>query len=299
MDRFSQMAVFQAVAEEEGFSAAARRLKMSPPAVTRAVAGLEDRLGVRLLERTTRHVRATEAGLRYLEDARKILAEVETAEEAAAGINAEPRGHLRITAPVMFGRLYVMPSITRFLDSYPEVTIDAVFLDRVVNLMEEGIDIGVRIGELQDSSYRALKVGQVRQVLVASPAYLKKYGIPRTPEELKQHRLIASSAGDFSEAWRFHHKSGDSSVRVKPRLRVATNDSAIAATESGFGICRVVSYQAAEHLQNGKLKIVLSDYEKPPIPVHIVHREGRGSAARVRSFIDALAASLRENKSLN
>ncbi len=299
MDRFSQMQVFQAVTEEEGFAAAARRLKMSPPAVTRTVAALEQRLGVRLLNRTTRYVRPTETGLRYLEDTRKILEEVEAADDAAAGINAEPRGHLRITAPILFGKLYVLPSVTNYLNKYPEMKIEALFLDRVVNLIEESIDVGVRIGELPDSSYRALKVGSVRQVLVAAPSYLKKSGLPRSLEELQQHSIIASSAGSFTEGWRFHSEQGDMTVRIKPRLRVTTNDAAIDAAVSGFGITRIISYQVAEYLQNGQLKIVLANFEKLPLPVHIIHREGRGGAIRTRSFIDALAEDLRANKYLN
>jgi len=159
MDRFHLMSVFVAVAETEGFAAGARRLNMSPPAVTRAVAALEEQLGVKLFNRTTRFVRTTEAGQRYLTDARRILADIDAADEAAAGINAEPRGHLTITAPVMFGRMHVMPGIIKYLERYPGTEVSAVFLDRVVNLLEEGIDVGIRIGELPDSSMQALRVG--------------------------------------------------------------------------------------------------------------------------------------------
>lgn len=160
MDRFQLMTVFVAVAEEEGFAAGARRLRLSPPAVTRAVAMLEERLGVKLLDRTTRYVRATDAGLRYLEEARRILADVETVEESLAGGNAEPRGRLTVTAPVLFGRMFVMPGIVDYLERYPRTEVSAVLLDRSVNLLEEGIDVGVRIGELADSTMRALRVMQ-------------------------------------------------------------------------------------------------------------------------------------------
>lgn len=299
MDRFTQIQVFQAVTEEEGFAAAARRLKMSPPAVTRTIATLEARLGVRLLNRTTRHVRPTEAGLRYLEDTRKILEEVEAADDTAAGINAEPRGYLRVTAPLLFGKLHVLPSITKYLNQYPRMKIEALFLDRIVNLMEEGIDIGVRIGELPDSSYRALKVGSVRQILIAAPEYLNKCGLPKKLEDLKDHSIVASSAGSFREGWRFQKKKTDTTVRITPRLRVSTNDAAIAAVASGFGISRVMSYQASDLLEKGQLKIVLAHFERPPLPVHILHREDRGSATRIRSFINAVAEDLRDNKSLN
>ena len=196
------MNVFVAVAEEEGFAAAARRLRMSPPAVTRAVAALEERLGVKLFKRTTRHVRTTEAGQRYFEDARRILAEADAADEAAAGINAEPRGRLAVTAPVLFGRMFVMPGIVDYLSRYPDTEVSAVFLDRVVNLLEEGVDVGVRIGELADSSMRALLVGSVRLVLCASPKYLQRRGAPRAPQALLEHSIIASSAGSGALDWR-------------------------------------------------------------------------------------------------
>ncbi|MES1988975.1 MAG: LysR family transcriptional regulator, partial [Pseudomonadota bacterium] len=172
MDRLNSMAIFIAVAEEEGFAGAARLLNISPPAVTRAVAALEDHLGVKLFNRTTRFVRLTEAGQRYFEDARRIIAAADEADEAATGINAEPKGHLVVTAPVLFGRLYVMPGISDYLQRYKDTEVTALFLDRIVNLLEEGVDVGIRIGELPDSSYKALRAGQVRRVLCASPAYL-------------------------------------------------------------------------------------------------------------------------------
>lgn len=299
MDRFHQMQVFQAVAEEEGFASAARRLKMSPPAVTRAVAALEERLGVKLLNRTTRYVRTTEAGQRYLEDARRLLAEVEAADEAAAGINAEPRGHLAVTAPVLFGRMFVMPGIVEFLQRYPEMEVDALFLDRVVSLVEEGLDVGVRIGDLPDSSMRALKVGEVRMVLVASPEYLERHGIPTDPHELQQRSVIASSAGNFAAGWRFKYSSGEQSVRIKPRLTVTTNDAAIEAALEGLGITRVLSYQVADPLADGRLQVLLPEFELSPRPVHIVHREGRYASAKVRAFIDLLAQRLRNDPALN
>ena len=177
MDRFHLMNVYVAVAEEQGFASAARRLGMSPPAVTRAIAALERRLGVKLLNRTTRYVRTTEAGHRYAEDARRVLAELDTIDQAISGSNAEPRGHLAITAPVMFGRMFVMPVLVDYLQRFPAVDVSALLLDRDVNLLTEGLDIGVRIGELPDSSMRALTVGSVRQVVCASPEYLRCHGI--------------------------------------------------------------------------------------------------------------------------
>ncbi|MEH6824752.1 MAG: LysR family transcriptional regulator [Motiliproteus sp.] len=299
MDRFHQMQVFTAVAEEQGFAAAARRLKTSPPAVTRAIAALEQGLGVKLLNRTTRYVRVTEAGVRYLDDCRRILAEVDAADEAAVGINAEPRGHLAVTAPVMFGRLFVMPGIVDYLQRYPDMEVDALFLDRVVNLVEEGLDVGVRIGEMADSSMRALRVGEVRMVLVASPAYLQRDGLPTEPQDLLRRPIVASHAGNFATGWRFNYPDAEHRVRVKPRLTTTTNDAAIEAAIAGTGITRVLSYQVASQLADGSLKIVLSEFEPAPLPVHIVHRESRYASAKVRAFIDLLAERLRKDKTLN
>jgi len=299
MDRLHLMSVFVAVAEEEGFAAGARRLGMSPPAVTRAVAALEESLGIKLLNRTTRLVRTTEAGLRYLDDARRIIADVQAADEAAAGINAEPLGHLAITAPVMFGQMYVMPGIVDYLQRYPKTEIDALFLDRVVNLLEEGLDVGVRIGELPDSSMRAVPVGFVRNILCASPDYLQRHGTPQHPEEIGQHTIISSRAGDSTLDWQFRDTSGFHTVRIKPRLAVTTNDAALRAAREGFGITRLLSYQAAHYIAADELKIILEQHEPPPIPIHIVHREGRLASTKVRAFIDLMAERLRNDKTLN
>ena len=299
MGRFQQMQVFQAVAEEQGFSAAARRLNMSPPAVTRAIAALEDDLGIKLFNRTTRFVRATEAGLRYLEDVQRILTEVEIADEAAAGINAEPRGQLAVTAPVLFGRLFVMQHIVEYLSRYPEVEVNALFLDRVVGLVEEGIDVAIRIGVLPDSNLRALRVGSVRVVLVASPEYIERNGLPESPLDLSDQQFIATTAGNSAMGWRFHFPDGERSVRIKPRLQVTTNDAAIEAAQCGYGITRVMSYQVARHIADGSLKILLPKFEPAPRPIHIVHQEGRNASTKTRAFIDLLAQRLREDKALN
>lgn len=299
MDRLHLMTVYVAVAEEEGFAAAARRLAMSPPAVTRAISALEDRLGVKLLQRTTRHVRVTEAGERYLDDARRVIAAADEADEAAVGINAQPRGHMTVTAPVLFGRMYVMPGIVDYLRQHPETSVSALFLDRVVNLLEEGVDVGIRIGELSDSSYRALRVGHVRRVICAAPSYLKRHGIPQTPQELKQHQVIVASSLSQNIEWRFVDQGEPLSVRIKPRLTVSSNDGAIEAACLGLGVTRLMSYQVAPLLAAGKLKVVLSEFESPKVPIHIVHREGRHASAKMRAFIDLMAERLRAEPSLN
>lgn len=301
MDQLHLMTVFITVAEEQGFAPAARRLNMSPPAVTRAIASLEDTLGIKLLNRTTRYVRVTEAGERYLEDARSILVAVEQANEAAIGINSEPKGNLIVTAPVLFGQKYVMPGVVEYLNTYPETQVDAVFLDRVVNLLEEGFDVGIRIGQLPDSTLHAKTVGEVRLVLVASPEYLARHGIPQTPEELKQHTLIASSAGNMTHDWQFSQRQqkGKKTIRIQPRLTVTSNQAAIDAATAGLGIARLISYQVADELKDVTLKTILSDYQLPAMPVHIIHREGRMASSKVRCFIDLMAQRLQEDKTLN
>lgn len=299
MDQLHLMTVFNTVAEEQGFSAAARRLNMSPPAVTRAVAALENELGIKLLIRTTRHVRVTEAGARYLEDTQRILLAVEQANEAAVGINAVPKGHLTVTAPVLFGQKYVMPGVIEYLNTYTETQVSAVFVDRVVNLLEEGFDVGIRIGQLPDSTMQAKTVGKVHLVLVASTDYLAKYGIPKTPEELSRHTLIASSAGNMNYDWQFGGSYTKKSVHIKPRLTVTSNQAAIDAASAGLGIARLISYQVADELNSGKLSAVLSDYQLPAIPVHIIHREGRMASSKVRSFIDLMSQRLQTDQTLN
>lgn len=299
MDRLTEMQIYVAVAECEGFAAAARRLGISPPVATRAVADLEARLGVKLLNRTTRYVRATDAGQRYLEDARRVLTAADEADEAAIGINTEPRGHLTVTAPVLFGHIYVMPGIVDYLQRFPATDVSALFVDRVVNLLEEGVDVALRIGELGDSSFKALRVGSVRRVLCASPDYLARNGLPANPEALTNHPIIVATNLGANIEWRFTQDAKPLTVRIKPRLSVTSNDSAIEAAVRGLGITRVMSYQIAPELESGKLKIVLSEFEPAPVPIHILHREGRYAATKIRSFIDLMAERLRANKSLN
>ncbi|MAX50467.1 MAG: LysR family transcriptional regulator [Methylophaga sp.] len=299
MDRLHLMTVFVAVVENEGFASAARKLRLSPPAVSRAVSELETRLGVKLLHRTTRHLQITDAGQRYYKDAKQIVALSEEADDAVRGRNATPRGMVRITASVLFGRLYVMDGIISYLKNYPDMQVDALFVDRVVNMLEEGVDVAIRIGELQDSSYKAIKVGAIRRVLCASTAYLKEYGYPKKPEDLSNHKIILARGLSPSNELKFIDKGKASSVRVDPFLAVSDNFSAEKAVLADMGISRFLSYQVAESLESGALKIILSDYEHPPVPVHVVHREGRYSSARTKSMIDWMVDHLRSQTSLN
>ncbi len=299
MDKFHLMTVFVAVAEEQSFSAAARRLNVSAPAVTRAVSTLETHLNVKLLIRTTRHVRTTQAGHHYFQDAKRILLELAFADESAAGIHSSPKGELNITAPSMFGCLYITPIIVDYLKCFPDVNVNAVFLDRVVNLVEEGQDIAVRIGELADSSLRAIKVGDVRYLLCASPDYLKLQGIPQCPDDLLKHQVIVSKAGNGSTSWQFEHHAVKQVLKLKPRLSMTTNDAVISAAVSGFGITRVLSYQVAEEINSGELCSILTDFECRPLPIHIVHQQGVNVANKVRAFIDLAATQLGSDARLN
>jgi DNA-binding transcriptional LysR family regulator len=298
MDRLQAMTTFVAVVDSGGFASAARKLNMSPPVVTRAVAELEERLGLRLLTRTTRVVRVTDAGARFAEDCRRILADIDEAETVATGTHAAPRGTLTLTAPVLFGHLYVTPILVRYLQKYPEVDAQCLFLDRVVNVVEEGIDVAVRIGELPDSSLQAVRVGRVRRVLVAAPAYLKAHGGPQRPEDLARHAIVSASGVTPVSEWRFSDGGKPLLQRLQPRMRTTTNDSAIAAAVAGLGITRLLSYQVAAHVRSGALQLVLEEFEGAPLPVHVVHHEGRRATQKVRAFIDLTVDMLRGDPAL-
>lgn len=239
MDRIDNVAVFSEVAERGSFTEAARRLNRSPAAVTRAVAELEARLGVRLLDRTTRAVNVTEAGQRFLAGARRVLADLAEIEQAAMGQGSAPRGELRVTAPIVFGRRHVLPLVTDFLAQYPDVSVRLTLLDRSVDLVEEGFDVAIRIGTLPDTSAIATRVGSLRRIVVAAPDYLKRRGEPKRPDDLSEHDTIAFLGIESMERWRFN----DGEARIKPRLSVNTAEAALDAAMAGFGITRVLSYQ--------------------------------------------------------
>ena len=292
MDRFRELETFLAVAEEGAFNGAARRLRLSPPAVTRLVSGLEERLGVQLLTRTTRRVALTEAGARLREDAQRILAELEEAETAAAGARAAPRGHLALTAPLLFGQRFVAPILRAWLDEHPAMTASALFVDRNVSLLDEGLDLALRIGDLPDSSLAARRVGAVRRVVVAAPAYLARHGRPEIPEDLARHRLVYGSSVDERPAWIFLRGERRQHLRLAPALSLNTLEAAIAAAEEGWGIARALSYQVADALAEGRLVELLADAEDAILPVHLLHAERRRPSAKIRSFIDFAAARL-------
>lgn len=296
MDRWQAMRIFVKVAETESFADTARQMFMSAPAVTRAVASLEDLIGARLFVRTTRSVKMTEAGARYFEDCRRILADIAEAEAAAGGSYATPTGTLYITASVLFGQMYVLPIVTRYLDTYSTVKAKTLFVDRPVNIVDEGIDVAIRIGHLPDSGLTAIKVGTVRRVMCGSPKYFERYGVPQSPADLKDHRIAATTAAWASPEWRF---ADDQRVTVEPILQCNTNEAVIHSAREGWGLTRVLHYQIGPALMAGELQIVLSEYEEPPLPIHILHPEGRHAPAKVRTFVDMASASLRENRLLN
>lgn len=296
MDRWQSMRIFVKVAETASFAESARHLHMSAPAVTRAVAALEDLIGARLFVRTTRSVKLTDAGSRYVEDCRRILSDLVEADAAAAGSFATPSGTLAVTASALFGQMYVLPIVTDYLDIYPTMAARTFFVDRPVNIVEEGVDVAIRIGHLPDSGFAAIKVGSVRRVICGAPAYFEKHGIPRTPGDLKDHRIAASTSAWASPEWRF---AREQRVVLHPALQCNTNEAAIATAEAGWGLARVVNYQIGPALLDGRLQIVLGDYEEPPLPIHVMHPEGRHAPAKVRSFVDMAVSRLRANRLFN
>lgn len=292
MDRFHEMQVFLAVAEEAGFAAAARRLNTSPPSVTRAIAAMEQRIGTQLLARTTRSLHLTEAGQRYLEDCRRILAELDEAEEAAAGSYSIPCGQLNVTAPVLFGELFVAPALGEYLDRFPQVNINALLVDRVVNMSDEGVDVAVRIGHLPEPGRQAIEVGEVRRVVCASPAYLARHGRPQRPEHLREAKIVASSASQRVSEWAFVDGGLPLTVPIEPRLAVTANHAAINLARLGWGMTRVLSYQVAAAVAAGELEIVLQDFEPAALPIRVVFQNTGRVPAKVSTFVDFLAERL-------
>jgi DNA-binding transcriptional LysR family regulator len=282
MDRIDAMSAFVAVADLQGFAPAARKLGLSPSGVTRLIAALEDRLGARLLQRTTRSVTLTDVGARYLERARRILADVEEAEVSAQAERTQPSGRLVVSAPIGFGRLHVSPIMSAYLKRYPEVSGELRLADRMVNLVEDGVDLAVRIGHLADSSLVARNVGDMRRIVVASKDYLKQRGEPKTPAEIAAHDTIQFGVAD----WHFVEDGREVRVACTPRFITNSADAAIWHAEQGGGLTRVMAYQAAEAIKAGRLKVVLAQFEQPPLPIHIVYPTSRLLSAKVRTFVD-------------
>jgi DNA-binding transcriptional LysR family regulator len=292
MDRLHEIEVFVAVADAGSFARAGRRLRLSPPAVTRAIAALEDRLGARVFNRTTRSLTITDAGQRFLESARRVLADLDAAEKEAIGESTTPQGHLTVTASVTFGRTALTPVVCGFLAEHSRVTASVLLLDRVANLVEEGIDIAVRIAHLPDSSLIAKRIGTVHRMLVASPDYLARCGAPASPADLRRHSVIAFTGLMPNREWRFVNERKPGSVNLSPRFEVNDAVTALQAAEMGHGITTALSYMVSDQLRDKRLVPVLDGFALPPQPVHLVYPHARHIAPKIRAFIDFAAPRL-------
>jgi len=288
------MSTFVAVARAGSLSAAARGLGEPLTTVSRRLAALEEHLGASLVTRTTRRLALTEAGRSYLDVCRRVLDELETAESEIAGREGDVAGEIVVTAPVVFGRLNVLPLLVRFLAAHPRLDARLDLTDRIVDLTEDAVDVALRIGALPDSALRATRVGTVRRIVCASPAYLKAHGVPRMPQDLASAACIAFGPFARERAWVFESvPHGRNTVRVRTRLSVTTAEAALEAALAGLGVARVLSYQAAEALARKRLRAVLEAYDDTAIPVHLVHRNVRQQRPQVRLFLDFAAQELR------
>lgn len=299
MDRLQTMTVFAVVAELGGFAPASRRLNLSPPTVTRAVSELESRIGARLFHRTTRSVALTEAGERYLADCKRILSEIDVAEQQAAGVHTTPSGLVTVAASFLFGRMVLWSVLDELLIDYPDISVSAMFSDNITHMHDDALDVSVRIADLPDSSLSAIRVGGVKRVLCASPEYFAQHGRPDKPSELADHNLIDFVNMTTGGEWHFENGRKQSTFRPVSRLRVNFGDVAIKAAVNHRGIARVLSYMIKEELKNGSLECVLSEYEPPEIPVHVIHKEAGQISARVRAVVDYLVGALRKHPAIN
>jgi DNA-binding transcriptional LysR family regulator len=295
MDRFEALRTFVAVADHQSFAEAARRLRISPTAASRAIADLEEALGVTLLRRTTRSVGLTPEGAAYLQRCRIALDELDDAERSLRGEDAEPRGELIVTAPVVFGRMHILPIVTKLLRAHPQLDVHLILVDRVIRLVEEGIDVAVRIADLSDSSLHAIRVAEVRRVLVASPAYLAEQGVPAHVSDLLKHDLIAFDSFALNSEWRFT-QSGRPTIRCEPRLLTNSVEAAIDAALDGLGIARALSYQVDAHVRAGRLRYVLPEFDPPGVPVSLLFQASRRGSPNVQALIAAAQGYFRSGK---
>jgi DNA-binding transcriptional LysR family regulator len=293
MDRLESMAVLMAVMDAGSLSAAARKLGMPLPTVSRKLSELETHLKAQLLTRSTRRLTLTDTGRSYIAACRKILEDIEEAERAAAGEYSEPRGELVVTAPVVFGRLHVLPIINEFVKVYPEVSVRLALGDRIVNMLDDHVDLAVRIGTLPDSAFTTTSLGTTHRVLCASPSYLAERGTPDEPRDLAAHRCVSFELFAPSNEWHFRLDGNDAIVPIKPRLIVSTAEAAIDAAIAGVGITCVLSYQAEPALRAGQLALLLRDYEPPPIPVSFLYPAFGRMPLKLRALLDYAAPRLR------
>jgi DNA-binding transcriptional LysR family regulator len=293
MDKLRAMQAFIHIADEGSLTAAARVMESSLPAMVRTLAAFEAQLGVRLFNRTTRRISLTEEGRRHLESCRQILSALDDAEIALSAGATEPAGHLTITAPMLFGQMHVAPAVTRFVQQHDKLRCSVVLVDRVVNLLEEGIDVGIRIGPLDDSTLVALPVGQIRRVVVASPAWLKRHGKPQHPKDLLKANCVRVT--DHAPYWGpFNDRGRPLRLSVSGNLEFNQNAPAVQACVAGVGPGSFLSYQVAPFLKSRQLRCVLEDFEPPPRPISVVYPHARMLPARTRVFVEWIRHELRE-----
>lgn len=292
MDRILEMRAFVAVAAAESFSAGAKTLGLSASTVTRSVAALEARLGARLLLRTTRSVRLTDAGRQFHDDAKRLLHDIEEADQVVGNAAGRARGALRITAPILFGEMHLAPVLREFLDLYPDVHARLMLVDRVINIVEEGIDLALRIGRFDDSSLSSMELGCVRRMLVASPDYLARHGAPAHPSELGHHRIAQSIGNNASREWSFLEQGRPLSTTITPALTVSSLRATIECARHGWSLARVLSYQVRDELERGTLLGVLCAYEPAPLPVCLVFPPSRRPSATLMHFVDLASQRL-------
>lgn len=294
MDKLRGIQTFIAIAERGSLTAAAEALDTSLPTVVRKLAELEANLGVRLFNRTTRRIHLTDEGHRYLAICKTALGQLEEAEEALFDAKAKPSGKLVLTAPVLFGRLHVAPLVAEFMRMHPALSVEMLLLDRSIDLIEEGVDLAVRIGHLADSNLHAVQAGELQRVFCASPAYLKQHGEPKHPDELPGHAGIRFTGRSVLSEWQYRENGRNLTVRFNPRLMTNSVDAAINACRDGLGIGAFLSYMVQAPVRAGKLKPILRNYESEPLPIHFLYPHSKLLSARVRAFIDFAVPRLRQ-----
>jgi DNA-binding transcriptional LysR family regulator len=294
LDRLDAMTVLLAAVEGGSLSKASRNLRLPLATVSRKVSELETHLNATLLVRSAKGLELTPAGRSYVTAAKSILEQLNEAERAASGEYTEPKGDLVVTAPIMFGRLNVLPVVTRFLEAFPDVSVELVMTDRVTHFIEDQVDVALRIGQLADSSLIATRLGTVRHLVCASPDYLAKHGAPATPADLARHRVISFQSVSVPSSWVFESHGAEIATSFRSRLSVNTIDAALDAALSGAGLVRAVSYQVADHVRAGRLALVLEDFEPKPRPVHLVYDGQNRLPLKLRAFVDFVVPRMRQ-----
>lgn len=293
MNRFESMQILVAIEDNGSLSQASRKLKIPLASVSRKLSELEDHLKVKLLSRTTRAIEFTEYGKSYVSFCRRILEEVDQAERTVSGEYLAPKGQLTLTAPVVFGKMHLIPIVGDFLKANPDVDVRLILSDHSMDLLEDKIDLALRIGELVSSGLIAARVGEIRQITCAAPGYLKKNGSPKNPKELKDHDCVSFTVLNSANKWTYFDKKTKVIVPVHSRLEVTTSEAALEASALGVGITRALSYQVAGYLKTKKLEIILQDFEPKPWPVHLVYPGGKAIPTKLRAFLDFAAPRLK------